>query len=329
MPVKRNLLKHFLLVQDALKHFNGEAYLNAKTFFLELHLGAHSFTMYPQFVVFVDGKTKRYSATFSPEVVRFAGWRPYVNKMVQEFTDKLQVKKQLINNGFNTPAHLTESNNGMSDVIIKLAVSSFGDTIRGPFKTSAGINLDPQAGEYFEQFIRGQIIKAWFWNGVPICFESEDMPTITGNGIHTIKQLVLGRTAHLEIKNLRTIEDVLLYQEKSMDTVLADGESILIDFRNASKFAPMNNIKDNLVSTHENRIMTEQLFKIGRFFIDMVPERIRTNFAFTVDAILDENNKLWFLEVNTNPIIHPYLYPYIVESLTKSRQQLPAGNVLH
>ena len=79
--------------------------------------------------------------------------------------------------------------------------------------------------------------------------------------------------------------------------------------------------------------MKNQLKVIGQVLWNKAQEEIAGPLAYTVDAILDDNGQLWILEVNSNPFIHPDLYPIMVKTIAKQRKNVrvvePVAAELH
>jgi D-alanine-D-alanine ligase-like ATP-grasp enzyme len=47
-----------------------------------------------------------------------------------------------------------------------------------------------------------------------------------------------------------------------------------------------------------------------------------------VDAIVDGEERIWTLEMNSNPAIHPYAYPVMLDSLFAARKEAIPGEAL-
>jgi hypothetical protein len=61
------------------------------------------------------------------------------------------------------------------------------------------------------------------------------------------------------------------------------------------------------------------LNRLGLCLWNMLSTEVSDYLAYTVDAIWDERDRLWILEVNTNPFVHPWLYAPIIDTLLDSR----------
>ena len=311
MPVKQQLLNHFKFLNSAVKKLGASALLDVESFQVQVRKENSVLMLYPQFVIYRNGK-KRYAHRFQEDCVRFCGWRPYKDKSNELFAFKLQLKDALAKHGVRMPAHSVSHSLDTGAVIIKRQLSSFADTIQGPFESCAGKTLNPRYGEYFEQFIRGDILKIWFWNATPVCYEQQKMPALMGDGRSAIYELIKRKVKADEYeKALKNVHDVLQFQKIQPDTVLKESENILIDFRYGSRLARQNDIMDVEINANNQSSahwIQEQLLPLGNTLWNLLPANIRQGMVYTVDAILDESKQVWFLEANANPFVHPYVY---------------------
>ena len=42
---------------------------------------------------------------------------------------------------------------------------------------------------------------------------------------------------------------------------------------------------------------------------------MRTHTAFSLDGVVDEEDRIWWLEVNCNPLLHPAVYETMLDAL--------------
>jgi len=311
MAIKQQLFNHFKFLKSAVKRLGASALLDVDSFQVQVRQDNLVLMLYPQFVVYRNG-LKRYVHRFQEECVRFCGWRPYQDKSNELFAFKLQLKDALVKHGVRMPAHSVSHSLDQGPVIIKRQLSSFADTIQGPFVSCAGITLNSSFGEYYEQFIQGDILKIWFWNTSPVCYEQQKMPILIGDGHSPVYELIKRKVKADEYeKALNSVRDMLQFQKIQLDTVLKESENILIDFRYGSRLACQVDIVDvelnaNL-SGSDSRIQ-DQLTLLGDILWNLLPANIRQGMVYTVDAIMDDRQQIWFLEANANPFVHPYVY---------------------
>ena len=320
MESKRNLLNHFKLLQQGFARLGGEALLNVKTFFVDITIANKTHKLYPQFFVLQEGKPL-YSHQFVPNALVFSGWRPYFRTVVPEVGQKLKFKEVVVRHGLLTPEY---SRDGKIDgpVIIKKNISSFGDEIRGPFKSSAGQKIDVDAGQYFERFIPGEIAKIWFWNMTPVVVETKTMYQILGDGRTTIKELVVKKVFNKKKQpNWNRLEELLAFYGRNFDTVLAQGETQIVDFRYTSEFSWPREVNETVLPTDDKTF--DPLGLAGQVIWDTLDVETRKACVFTIDAILDADKKWWLLECNFNPFVHPGVYPLMLASLVQEHSQPP------
>jgi hypothetical protein len=315
-PLSYELINHLREMQPALLSFGLQASLNVRNFSLTVSDGHRSITLYPQFTEPTNTGVVVYTAGFSPAVKRFIGWRPDYSRQWPLAAEKLAFKAFMTSHGLPTPRHSEDPNAVMQRVIVKKNESTFSEGIRGPFADSAGVALNVHEREYFEEFTPGHIIKIWYWNSEPVAVEETEMLSIIGDGMSSIADIIqvhahmLGLGAH----DLAQYEAFLAYQRRDLGTVLGRGELCAIDFR--------YNCELPTLRMHDIRIGTEPfhgheglLKRAGRCLWSAIPAAHRNNVVFTVDAMLDPDKNLWFLELNSNPYVHPYVYPHMMRSI--------------
>lgn len=313
MEAKRQLLNHFTKLQQGLAQVRADAFLNLQTFLVEVRVQNKVYRLFPQFVARMNGK-KVYTWRFSADVIRFSGWRPYFERAVPEIGQKLKFKALLTQYGFATPLFATSAETDLADVIVKKNVSSFGTEIHGPFKSPRERPLDVGAGEYYEKFVLGDIVKIWFWNTQPVCLERRPMPCVVGNGRHTISKLAQKKIARRKkMPKWDKVTQLLSFYGKDLETVLAPKARQIVDFRYASVFSGPRVVTE--VDLLADLAGHTELPKLGQTIWNALPPDTREHVVYSVDAIIDPEGKLWFLEVNLNPFVHPNVYPLMIASL--------------
>jgi len=318
-PYKLDLLNHFKALQGALTTLNAEAFLDPRTFILRIRLGETKRVFYPQFMKVASGVTQ-YIPNFAPDANRFIGWCPYVNRRWPLATEKLLFKQFARQNALRTPEYSAEPGVEMNDVLVKRNMSSFAAGIRGPFHSSADCVLDTAAGEYFERFVRGRIAKIWYWNDRPVCLELGRMPFVEGNGIATIRQLARRRLRRRgRNEPSMGLRPFLEYEGLTLDTVLDKDREQTIDFRYGLRFLDPEASDIDLVGAMISSLEFE-LRDIGHKLWRGIPEPTRADTLFTVDAIVDNDDRIWVLEMNSNPFIHPYVYPVMLNGLFAAKK---------
>lgn len=254
--------------------------------------------------------------SLSMDVTGFAGWLPYFNKRWEEAGGKLAFKRFAVEHEIATPSYRVEPGY-YENMLIKRERSSFGEGIRGPFRVVSPelpeTLLGP--GEYYEQFISGRIIKIIYWNARPVSVELYDMASVIGDGRSTVADLVNAK-AKLTARTVPfgLIEQMVQYQGKAMHFVLQPGEQLCVDCRYGSPMFDVVQRNTNVLKELDQKLI-EQIESAGKKLELSIPESLKENTVFSADGIVDASGKVWFVEMNCNPQLHPDIYPAMFESL--------------
>lgn len=309
-------LNHLKLIQDWLQGHDATATVLLPNAVLRVQSGARVVDFQPQYIV--RGQDKKVTMWFelNEQTTGFAGWLPYFNKRWPEATNKLLFKAFAKKHGLRTPQYF-QTPGSYENVIIKRDRSSFAEGMRGPFRRSgADVPLSELGdGEYYEQFVLGRNLKAWFWNGKPVCAELSAMASICGNGQHSVRELLASAERFTRrFVDEHMLECMVAYQGFKMDDVLAEGQQVYVDYRHGT---PLNKVdlKNNDILARMDAALRDQLEHAGRILEQAIPVAIRPNTAFSLDGIVDEQNQVWLLEMNCNPGLHPAAYPAILDSV--------------
>jgi hypothetical protein len=312
---KNYLLNHFKSLQQANLKYNAELIINANNMHLELIHKNKKHILYPQFLEFMHGNPV-YSSHLTPDAICFIGWRPYQPYPIQAFVDKIIFKESLLKNKFLTPLYSVDKFCKLDHVIIKNRQGSFNQSLYGPYQSATEYPLNPESGEFFEQFIYGKILKISFWNDEPVSLEEQEMPTLTGDGESSILKLAAER-AKKRNRNINEfkLDEVVSFYGKSTEDVLAKKEVIIADFRYESEFCECYAVKEIPLPNKSYQIFDVEFKRVGAFCYHLIKAEGIENLYYSIDAILSDNNQLWFLEANANPAVHPCAYTKILESL--------------
>ena len=330
MPVKKDdVLGHFRLLHRALDQADMDAILSFSNFSVLIRGHDQDRILYPQFLVVSEGE-QYYDQTFSNQSKKFIGWLPYYNKRWELASDKLEFKRYAQEHGLATPEFSLAPSREMADVLIKCDQSSFGNQIQGPFRSSAGLTLDVDEGEYFERFISGKILKIWYWDNMPACMEMDVMPFVVGDGVSPIKELLLrrlveqGKLAAMDAPcYFSKTEQVLAYDGKNLESVLARHDKQRVEIRYGSNLRLPCYRKVVNLQKRMPEDLKENLLRIGEVAWQGIPAEIRNGTVFTIDAILDAERKIWVLEMNSNPFVHPLVYGLMGQTLFKGQTLSP------
>jgi hypothetical protein len=316
---KNSFLDHVRWLRKGVNAVEGEAIVALDSWHAYLRLGSRHLQLFPQFDASIDG-VPQYQDEMTEQTTMFAGWLPYQRKRWEIATDKLAFKRHAKLFGLHVPECWDGANLSVPNIVVKRPRSSFGQQVFGPYRSSSERPLDRQESEYYEEFISGTLLKIWFWDADAICAEIDTMPTVSGDGFSNLNQKIIQRAVQYKalseqekIKIIARGEIVLRYFGRNLNTVLKRGERQIIEFRYGTSVMHWS---ERQVLDFKKDAMprwSSQLKKIGQVLFDAIPQTIRGNTLFTVDAILGEDERIWLLEMNSNPTVHPLAYPTMIE----------------
>ena len=272
--------------------------------------------LYPKYI-YRTPEGVQSSTNFYDNTAWFAGWslndKPTV---VNNFKDKLHFKKLLIEANIPTPQYSISNNHSLDNFVIKKTQSSGGRAILGPFKASDRVKPTLSESEFFETFIDGEITKIWFWNELPICLERQGMPRVIGDGVSTILDLIK-RNYCISLFPVVTqrLNQFLSVKNYSLNHILQKDETQLLEFVYGKGITLQLPAKLEVVDDMEDENFVMQLLRIGDLANRYIKEESHHDMIYTVDAICDKNEKLWILEANSYPVIHPFLYSIMLSKL--------------
>jgi hypothetical protein len=244
----------------------------------------------------------------------FAGWNPNPVLRWPQAADKDAFKRHAIAQGLRTPAACVDPARIGGPFLVKAAVSSFGEGMRGPF-----LHVDPsdgdqqlRDGEYYENFIPGAIAKAWCWARQCVALHLHTPSFVAGDGSSSVRELVTrlpdsreGPHDWLLVERLASLCNVA-----SLDDVPPVGKDVLVEFRYGSRYDAGAAASPNLVRDVEGSALLAQFADAASLLQRTVPAQ-RAH-LFTLDAIVDREGLAWFLEMNCNPLVHPDAYAAMV-----------------
>ena len=321
---KNFLFDHIKLLRAAVSAAGAEALMAFDSMNVFVRRGSSHWVFHPKFMAESEG-VRRYTYGLTEDTTMFAGWLPYQVKRWPIASDKLAFKRYAKSAGLDTPECWLEGGSA-KDVIAKRPGSSFGAQIKGPFRESGEHALDVAQGEYFERFIQGRILKIWFWEETPVCAELDQMPTVTGDGKSKLAELIVrranqirGRTDDEKRDLVAASEPVLRYFGRTPADILERGTRQLIEFRYGTTLMYPGERRNIDLMQPAGEAWAGALPEIGRKLAAAIPPEARTHTLYTVDAILDSDDRLWLLEMNCNPTVHPLVYPVMMRRMLAER----------
>lgn len=326
---KNNFLDHFRLFREAAKAVGGEAILPFDSMNALVRRGGEHWVFFPQFLASVEG-VRQYQRILTDDAFMFAGWLPYQLKRWDIASDKLAFKRYAESAGIAVPPYSSVRDTSLRGVIVKKAKSSFGAQIRGPFSYPIDAPIDVASGEYYEQFVEGALVKVWYWNEAPVCAELDRMPSVVGDGISDLRALILARADQTGVnkpaereKILSLSAPLLRHFGKDMGSVLDKGVRQIVEFRYGSMLMQPADRQVVRIDRASSKAWMAPLWPMGLRLVEAIPPESRPQTLFTVDAVLGREDRLWMLEMNSNPTVHPLAYPAIVAGAMQSRQGHP------
>lgn len=308
------LLNHLKAVNRCVAELGGSATMSVGDLSVDVQLGSMVRRLFPQFVNFRDGR-RVYSAAFTMDVRAFIGWRPYEARRWPATADKLLFKEFARQAGVSVPDASEEIDASLERVIIKHRRSSFGEGIRGPFENTSEIYPERrlQTGEYYESFIPGRIAKAWYLNGDLLSLELRPPPFVTGDGRSTIAELAAARSwQSIDDRKLSWIVGAQGYRVQDVPQI---GARTVVDFRYGSPYEVGSFLNENVLEALIQTEIGSQFQRAGYSLLAAIPEDMRHNTLITLDAVVDAEETVWFLEMNSNPAVHPDAYPALLRGL--------------
>lgn len=317
MAYLNTLASHAFAVGRAAGPLGLQACVQLPDFSLRIDGGGAPVLWTPKFVRSANGRLS-YAPAPGTGVVGFAGWTPYALRQWPAGSSKSGFKRFAGAHGIATPSACTDPAEIGGPFLVKHDTSSFGEGMRGPFL--AYDPADPaqqlRAGEYYENFIVGLIAKAWCWGGSCLALHLDPPTTVTGNGKASVRDLVM------DLPKMQADHDWQLVARlaltcgvASIDEVLPAGKQVLVEFRYGSRYGEENQRNPNAWGRLRDERVPQQFAQAARLCAqDIAAHSPEGEACYTLDAIVDAEGTVWFLEMNCSPLVHPDLYPAMLAS---------------
>ena len=321
-------LNHFRALKAWTDSCNAQVTLDIKTFALEVKFRNRYYTLQPRFVT-EDGDSGRmsYATELADNARGFIGWLPYDILQWDLSQNKLLFKAFLKKSGLKCPSLWHAGASPNEDFLLKGAAGSFGYQIAGPYRPGDQLpeykepNQTGTPPNFFEQFVPGTNLKVWFWGTKAIFAHVHPYPTIVGTGELDAHALVASRlaavgTSYTGRGDQAAIGLSLKFQGVQLSDVLATGRETWIDFRYGRRYqtAVATHQSDNDL-TRVNKEVRLQIDEMGEKLGDAAARRFKAPVLYSVDCVVDAAGDVWWLEVNSNPMLPPDGYPFIFKSL--------------
>jgi hypothetical protein len=321
-------LNHMRSVKAWADSCDASVNLDLRTFNLEVKARNRYYILKPRFLVDDKGKLA-YSTRLVKEVTGFIGWLPYDVLQWKLSMDKLLFKAFLEKAGLRSPATWKSEAEVNHPFLVKQSAGSFGYRIGGPYRNAGeGKPLEEAGGvkpavgtDFAEQFVVGTNLKVWFWGEKAIYAHVHPYPTLVGDGVSTVQSLLdarfrrLGRQAGEQADTANIISS-LAFQQVRLSDILKAGQEVWFDFRYGRMYAPASSTteSDSDLDKINPAVMT-QINAIGVKLAEECLSRFKAPVLYSVDAVVDDAGDVWWLEVNSNPVLPPDGYPMVFRSL--------------
>ena len=335
---KTNLLEHTKAVATWARRRGARSSVDVSDMSLTITLGATENSqnalvqhrLHAQFVGKRDGQHLCYFDVADPFAIGFVGWLPYKAQAWDISLSKLAFKAAAREAGVATPADWSQPEFVDTPFLIKRARGAFGDGMRGPFRAEQAAQVKLADGEYCEAFKSGHIARAWYWADRLAVLELFAMPCVTGDGRSTYEQLLRQGLGQAELPadfaNIAHLQNL-----KPMDVPQA-GARIVCDYRYVSPFNPTVYANHNVLPHIKTQQIVRHFTDAGERIFPRVASGASFNLAassssalaktantaqvgFVLDAIVDAQGQPWFLEINSNPQLHPDLYGAMLDGI--------------
>ena len=310
---------HLSALQKWITESGGVATLDVKDLTMEVKHRGRYYRLFPTFQANVNGSLV-HLPHLSEQVIGFGGWRPYTAFTHPHSTQKPVFKDFVRAAGLRTPqAWDNHAPPPDRDYLLKPQTGSFGRGLFGPYRanaqpTASAQSLDEAAPLFAEEFISGQALKVWFWGARPFFAHAQGRPTLQGDGTSTLADLLDRRIAASVARDAAAQKGVasacLAFQGHKLADVLRAGDEAWIDYRYGQQYVTgfgMTPTSDNQLDEVRQRSGT-QLADMGRALAKLLQETIPVPVMITVDGVLDEAGRIWWLEMNTNSLLPPEAY---------------------
>ena len=311
---------HFDALQKWATEAGAQAILDMKDFTLEVKHRGRYYRLYPMFQASIEGRPA-HLPHLTPDVRGFGGWRPYQALMHPHSSDKPLFKSFARESGLRTPEAMPlAAAPPPMDYVLKARAGSFGRGLFGPYRADAPPSVGPQElaehGELFaERFVQGRMLKVWFWGARAFFAHMQDYPSVTGDGRSSVERLVQrkveGMLAAWEgFERKPVIQDCLAFQGLRFEDVLEEGHEAWIDYRYGQVYPEAFGASARSDSRLEELLQLTggQLAEMGRALANLLRQTIPVPVVITVDGVLDDQQQIWWLEMNTNSLLPPEAY---------------------
>ena len=318
-------LNHFRVVNDWVQTYGGEASVDVGSFQMEVKARNRYFRLTPRFLADIGGQLGHVE-TLTPQATGMIGWLPYRTPLQWELAQDKQVFKRFLQEkGQRTPAWWLDPAQASSDFIMKSSQGSFGYELYGPYRagttTQLGIPRTPGGDIFAEAFVHGRNLKVWYWGRRAFFAHAHAYPLLRGDGASSLRNLLVGKLERLgrsfdDSPDMQVLRQALAYQDVALDDVLPAEREVWLDYRYGRRFLPSGGsaASDN-DWPHLPASARQQCENLGALLAEELSRAFPAPVLYSVDGVVDEGGAVWWLEMNSNPILPPEGYPLIFQTL--------------
>lgn len=321
-------LNHFRAVNEWASRWDASVTLNTRTFVLNVQVAGRYCLLRPRFFLMHSGKMA-YTTQLVKDVNGFIGWLPYDVLVWDLSQNKLLAKTFFGKSNLRTPATWNDAKNITENYVQKSKAGSFGYEVKGPYRNVSEVNPIYSAASsdeiadtgFAEEFIEGTNLKVWFWDTKAIYAQHHAYPAITADGILTVENLIqvhLAKSGTIVVadEDQKNMGDALRFQQLDHADIPPPGLKIWLDFRYGRRYMPTTLEVDS--DSDLNNLgpeLTRQVDLLGRKVGEEAFRQFNKPILYSVDGVVDEHGQIWWLEINSNPMLPPEGYPHIFKSL--------------
>ncbi|MBU1360652.1 MAG: hypothetical protein KKC79_16335 [Gammaproteobacteria bacterium] len=327
-------LNHFRALQEWATQMQAEAHLDVKTFEVTVLWRQGRCVLRPQFLCSINGNFS-YATVLGPAATGFIGWLPYRPMRWSMSTDKREFKRYVLGRSMHTPFTWPAADVPERDYVLKQPSGSFGKAVFGPYRGGRARPEVPEVATrdlqtlFAEEFIEGRNLKVWYWGGEPFHAHLHAYPTVCGDGYSTLESLIARRLGREDPTlphdaERQWILSSLAYQGCALSTVLSSNVKVWIDYRYGRLYGPPTfQAHSDSALSHLTPAVLRQVRLIGSALHRELLGQFGLPMLFAIDGVLDDAGRIWWLEVNSNPVMPPTGYPLMLASVLEQGQMPP------
>lgn len=332
LPTNTSFPDHVRWLRGAAREQGVEVLVELESMRAFLRKGEAHWVLHPQFLSNVNGRTQAV-APFADSATHFGGWRPQPAAVDWPSSKhKLVFKRAAAKLGISVPEFSEDDQIEMKDVVVKRPVGSSGELVDGPYRSSTERPLRHEQGEYYERFIEGDILKAWYWGDQPVGVECDPTPTVVGDGQSTLQELLLARIAGLDWSAPRVarlaqrFKTIVAYDGRGLADVLPAGERQRAEFRHGADLMPhaqrkIVDLRGNVAA--EWRVLAS----IAPQLQQLLPQDLPMPVLYAIDAVRDAQGRIFALKMDSHPVMNLLAYrPMLASLLSRPAPVAPADS---